>query len=39
MDVCVILYYTIKQSYSFNDVLCGDVNIKGSNEIMDGNIK
>lgn len=28
-----------KQSYSFNDVLCGDVNIFGSMEISNGNVK
>ena len=28
-----------KQSYSFNDVLCGDVAIKGSIEISGGSLK
>ena len=28
-----------KQSYSFNDVLCGDVCIYGSQQILDGDVK
>lgn len=27
-----------KQSYSFNDVLCGDVNIYGSAKILNGDV-